>query len=141
MEGNWRDCGCSSDPGGCDRERAGVYVGKQNHEDQVSEDIGDLATQSAYCTEVHATKSSRELFGITILFTQSKIYSYDVIIKAGLDFAQIQWEEKGYVLEVRLPEIRILSSEIEMDSFKPYHEDEAFSTRSPWKKITPPWQG
>jgi hypothetical protein len=35
------------------------------------EDIGELATQSAYCTEVNVTEAARELFGITIPFTQS----------------------------------------------------------------------
>ena len=46
------------------------------------EDIGELATQVAYCTEVNVTDASREMFGVKIPFTQSKyIYSYDVIIK------------------------------------------------------------
>lgn len=44
------------------------------------EDIGELATQSAYCTEVNVTDASRELWGVTIPFTQSKyIYSYNMI--------------------------------------------------------------
>ena len=43
------------------------------------EDIGELATQSAYCTEINVTEAARDLFGITIPFTQSKyIYSYNV---------------------------------------------------------------
>ena len=41
------------------------------------EDIGELATQVAYCTEVNVTDASREMFGVKIPFTQSKyIYSY-----------------------------------------------------------------
>ena len=36
------------------------------------EDIGELATQAAYCTEVNVTEGARELFGLTIPFTQSK---------------------------------------------------------------------
>ena len=35
------------------------------------EDIGELATQAAYCTEVNVTEGARELFGLTIPFTQS----------------------------------------------------------------------
>ena len=51
------------------------------------EEIGELATQAAYCTEINVTDASRELFGLKIPFTQSKyIYSYDVVIKAGIDF-------------------------------------------------------
>ena len=90
------------------------------------EDIGELATQTAYCTEVNVTEAARELFGMTIPFTQSKyIYSYDIQIKAGLDFEEIEWEVNGSTIEVRLPETKILSSEIDLDSFKVYLEDES----------------
>lgn len=90
------------------------------------EDIGELATLTAYCTEVNVTEAARELFGMTIPFTQSKyIYSYDIQIKAGLDFEEIEWEVNGSTIEVRLPETKILSSEIDLDSFKVYLEDES----------------
>lgn len=90
------------------------------------EDIGELATQTAYCTEVNVMEAARELFGMTIPFTQSKyIYSYDIQIKAGLDFEEIEWEVNGSTIEVRLPETKILSSEIDLDSFKVYLEDES----------------
>lgn len=90
------------------------------------EDIGELATQSAYCTQVNVTDSSRELFGIDIPFTQSKyIYSYAVNVKAGYNFEEIEWRENGRTLEVELPEAKILSSQIDLDSFKVYHEDES----------------
>lgn len=90
------------------------------------EDIGELATQTAYCTEVNVTEAARELFGMTIPFTQSKyIYSYDIQIKAGFDFEEIEWEVNGSTIEVRLPETKILSSEIDLDSFKVYLEDES----------------
>lgn len=54
------------------------------------ENIGELATQTAYCTSVNVTEGSRELFGVTIPFTQSSkyIYSYDIVIKAGFDFTE-----------------------------------------------------
>lgn len=90
------------------------------------EDIGELATQAAYCTEVNVTEGSRNLFGITIPFTQSKyIYSYDVTIKAGFDFVEIQWELNGHTIEVRLPQAEVLSTEIDLDSLKVYHEEES----------------
>ena len=90
------------------------------------EDIGELATQSAYCTEVEVTEASRELLGVTIPFTQSKyIYSYDIVIKAGFNFEEIEWELNDHRIEVKLPETKILSSEINLDSFKLYHEDES----------------
>lgn len=34
--------------------------------------IGELATQTAYCTELNAIENSRNLFGVTIPFAQSK---------------------------------------------------------------------
>lgn len=92
------------------------------------EDIGEFATQSAYCTEVNVTEASRELFGVTIPFTQSKyIYSYDILIKAGFDFGEIEWtvDDADATIRVKLPEAKILSSEIDMDSFKLYLEDES----------------
>ena len=80
------------------------------------EDIGELATQAAYSTQVNVTEAYRDLLGIAIPFTQSKyIYSYDVVIKAGLDFGKIQWEVAA----------RILSSQIDLGSFQVYHESES----------------
>ena len=90
------------------------------------ENIGELATQSAYCTEVNVTDDWRKLFGIKIPFTQSKyIYSYDFVIKAGYDFKDIKWREKGDKIEVTRPEGKVLSNEIDLDSFKVYHEEES----------------
>lgn len=90
------------------------------------EDIGELATQTAYCTEVNVTDASRELFGMKIPFTQSKyIYSYDIEIKAGFNFAEIEWDVNGSTIEVRLPAAKILSSEVDQDSLEVYHEDES----------------
>lgn len=94
------------------------------------EDIGELATQTAYCTELSVTDKSRNLFGVTIPFTQSKyIYSYDIVIKAGFDFEDIKWEENGTSIEVNLAEVKVLSSEIDLESFKIYHEDESIFTK------------
>ena len=96
------------------------------------EDIGELATQAAYCTEVNVTEASRELWGIKIPFTQSKyIYSYDVVVKAGFDFSEVEWSEKKRVIEVKLPQAEILSCEVDTDTFQVYHEDESI-----FRKIT-----
>ena len=90
------------------------------------EDIGELATQAAYTTIVEDTDVSRELFGVSIPFTQSKlIYSYDVVVKAGLDFDQVKWTVRENKIKVEMPEIRILSSEIQFDSFQTYYENES----------------
>ena len=94
------------------------------------EDIGELATQEAWCTEVNVTDQSKRLFGIKIPFTQSKyIYSYDVVVKAGIDFNKITWSVKNKTITVKMPESKILSCELDMDSFKVYHEEESIFTK------------
>jgi hypothetical protein len=94
------------------------------------EDIGEMATQSAYCTEVNVTEDAKELYGMRIPFTQSKyIYSYDIVIKAGYDFNKIEWKEKNKTIEVKLPEAKVLSNELDMDSFKVYHEKESIFSK------------
>ena len=73
------------------------------------EDIGELATQAAYLTIVEDIDASRELFGVKIPFTQTEIiYSYDVAVKAGLDFDQVEWEvnDEAKEIQVTMPEIR-----------------------------------
>ena len=90
------------------------------------ENISEFATQAAYCTTVNTEEAARNIWGIEIPFTQSKyIYSYDIVIKAGFDFTEIEWEIKDTAITVRLPEAKILNSELKWDSFKLYHEDES----------------
>ena len=116
---------------------AGLYFGKSlSSESRITklgfEDMGELATQAAYCTMVEDTEAARDLFGVEIPFTQSRlIYSCDVIVRAGLDFEQIEWsvDEPNKVIEVKLPEIRVLNSELDTESFKLYLEDESIFRR------------
>ena len=116
---------------------AGLYFGKSlSSESRITklgfEDMGELATQAAYCTMVEDTEAARDLFGVKIPFTQSRlIYSYDVIVRAGLDFEQIEWsvDEPNKVIEVKLPEIKVLNSELDTESFKLYLEDESIFRR------------
>lgn len=96
------------------------------------EDIGEMATQAAYCTEVNVTDESRQIYGFNIPFTQSKyIYSYDVVVKAGIDFDEIEWSLEEQEIRVKLPKTKILSCEIDEDSFEVYHEKESI-----FKQIT-----
>ena len=92
------------------------------------QNIGELATQIAYCTEVNLTDSSVQLWGWDVPFTQSKyIYSYDVAIKAGYDFSKIEWTVNRSTgkISVFLPEAIIISAEINPESFEVYHEKES----------------
>lgn len=93
------------------------------------ENIGELATQVAYATEVGSTQDSRKIFGVEIPFTQSSyIYSYDFIIKVGFDFSQISWKEDGTVIKVHMPAPKVFSNEIKLDTLKVYNEKESIFT-------------
>lgn len=74
---------------------------------------------------------SRQLWGADIPLTQSKcIFSYDGIIKAGLDFESIELNvnEVAHTISVRLPEIKILSNEIDANSMEIYDETKSIFT-------------
>ena len=100
---------------------AAIFIGNKFTTESKStkltfEDIGELATQSAYVTEVNVTEDARDLFGIEIPFTQSKtIFSYDVVIKAGINFSDIQYsvDDTPKTISVTLPECKILANEIQ----------------------------
>ena len=47
------------------------------------------------------------------------------MIKAGFDFREIEWSAKDATIEVRLPDVKVLSNEIKTDSFRVYHEKES----------------
>lgn len=94
------------------------------------EDIGEMATQVAYCKEVDKIDKLADWYGMVIPFTQSKyIYSYNIVIKAGFNFEEIEWRKQDKTIQVKLPEIKILSSEIDYDSFKVYHEQDSIFTK------------
>ncbi|MCR5223235.1 MAG: DUF4230 domain-containing protein [Lachnospiraceae bacterium] len=91
-------------------------------------DIGELATEEYYFTEVETYDSSKKFKDFEIPFTTSRfVYSYDGTIKAGVDFASIGVEKDDLTktITVKLPKARILSSEIDENSFKMYDEKQS----------------
>lgn len=88
-------------------------------------DVGELATQSGYFTVVNVIDDSVELWGWDVPLTKSKyIFSYDGTVKAGLDFSQLKYKvnELSKEIEVVLPEVKILSVELQEDSLEIYDE-------------------
>ncbi len=89
-------------------------------------DIGELSTQAGYYTNVNTiTNPNRTIIGVEIPFTSSRaLYTYQGVIKAGLDFSDIQvnTDPDKKIVFLTMPEIRILSNEIDLDSLKIYDE-------------------
>ena len=95
-------------------------------------DIGELATEEYWFTQVQTYDSSKsaQIFDLTfdLPLTRNKfVYSYDGVIKAGVDFAQATVEVDNTVrrVTITLPKARILSSEIDYDSFELYDEQKS----------------
>lgn len=94
------------------------------------QNIGELATQSGYYTNVQVISDAQELFGWQIPLTESKyVFSYDGVLKAGIDFEQIQISmQLNGDLRVEMPEVRILSNEIDLDSLVVYDSSSSIFT-------------
>ena len=87
--------------------------------------IGKLCTAEYYFTHIERVDSSKEFNGYTIPFTTATfIYSYDGTIMAGIDFTQIQVDKNDTAkkITVTLPEVEIISSDVDPDSFMLYDE-------------------
>ena len=88
------------------------------------ENIGELATQASYVTEVSVIDKSVVVWKVELPWTKSKyIFSCDFIIKAGFDFTEIEHEVTGNTIKVTLPKVKVLSREMVRDSTKVFHED------------------
>lgn len=92
-------------------------------------DIGELATEEYWFTQVETFDKSKtaQLFNITfdLPLTRTKfVYSYDGVIKAGIDFTgtEVEKDELKRLITITLPKSYILSSEIDYDSFRLYDE-------------------
>ena len=91
-------------------------------------DIGELATEEYYFTEVESYDSNKSFMDFKLPFTTSKfVYSYDGLIKAGIDFTAVEVEKDDLLktITVKLPKAKILSSEIDESSFQVYDEKQS----------------
>lgn len=95
-------------------------------------DIGELATQAGFFTNVQTISNPLALLGIEIPLMDNKyIFGYDGVIKAGLNFKDIEVDvnEEQKSIVVRLPQTRILSIEIDEKSFRVFDERENIFNR------------
>ena len=86
------------------------------------EDIGELDTQVAYCTVVDVLEDPEPFLG-SDMFKSKCVYSYDVVVKAGLNFQDIEWKQSGDKIKVKMPAIGITDSYPDHESGKVYHEE------------------
>lgn len=87
--------------------------------------IGKLCTAEYSYTHVERVDSARELYGYEIPFTTATfIYSYDGTILAGIDFTKIQINKNDRTkkITVTLPDVEIISSDVDQNSFRLYDE-------------------
>ena len=97
--------------------------------------MGNLQTAEYYYTHIEHIESERKIYDFIIPFTKSQyIYSYDGVITAGVDFSGIAVEvdKDNHNINIKLPRIKKISSEIYTDSFKLYDkENNIFNPISP----------
>lgn len=94
--------------------------------------IGELATQAAYSSNTRVDNDDIDFFGISIPFTKTRhIYSYDTIIKAGIDFGDVDLSVNELTKEIKieLPEVKVLSKEIDEESLEVYLEEDSIFTK------------
>lgn len=87
--------------------------------------IGKLATAEYSYTHVEHFDSSRAIGNFKIPLTKtSYIFSYDGIIIAGVDFTQanVNKNDTNKTITITLPEVEIISSDVDQNSFQLYDE-------------------
>ena len=111
------------------KEAKSNYVSDEKITEIGFENIGELATQSVTTTTVRVETKDLKLFNVSIPLTQSKyIYTYNTTIKAGINFSDVKWqlgdtEDTSHNIYVDIPEVKTLSADIDLDSFKVLHEE------------------
>lgn len=111
------------------KEAKSNYVSNEKITEIGFENIGELATQSVTTTTVRVETKDLKLFNVSIPLTQSKyIYTYNTTIKAGINFSDVKWQlgdtdDTSHNIYVDIPEVKTLSADIDLDSFKVLHEE------------------
>lgn len=92
---------------------------------------GELTTTKYYYTDADVYKNYKEAFGVKIPFTTDEVvFTYDGVISVGIDILDVRYEvdNEALCIAVILPEVRIMSNEIDASSFEyPYVFDSVFN--------------
>lgn len=110
---------------------AGALLPRGNGEPVITTDlisqrldaISELATVEYHYTNMGKFENQVDFYGWKVPLTKkSFIVSYDGIIKAGVDLAEVQVDVSGSTVTVTLPEAQVLSHEIDEESIQIFDE-------------------
>lgn len=107
-----------------------IKIEKEITSDTIREglqDVGKLATEEYFFTEVVSYASVKKLWNINLGFTNSNfLISYDGVVTAGIDLADVRVEKHDdeKVIYVLVPDAGIMSVDIDFDSFQVFSERE-----------------
>ncbi len=91
--------------------------------EDVLEPACDLITTKYYYTDADSYENYKEIYGVKIpLTTEKVVFTYSGVISIGIDLSAVVYEidNKLQTITIQLPEISVLSNEIDADSFE-YH--------------------
>ncbi|WP_195866567.1 DUF4230 domain-containing protein [Aerococcus urinae] len=110
----------------------GHYLGKQDSQTEItSELVGnrleqakELTTTKYFYTNTASFENQRKFYNWKLPFTTKKfIVSYDGVIHVGIDLSAIDVKVQDQTIAVTLPEVKILSHDIDSDSVKVFDEE------------------
>ena len=86
-------------------------------------EIQELATQEYHYTNMGKFENQLDFYGWKVPFTtKSFLVAYDGVIKAGVDLSDLEVTVGESTITVTLPEGKILSHEIDLDSLEVFDE-------------------
>ena len=100
----------------------------------------EIVTYKYYYTNLGETEKDKKIFkSVSVPFTKEKtLFTYDGVISAGynLKSVEIDVDDEKQVITVTLPEPRILSHEVDMDSFRIYDIKKSIFTSMEMEEYT-----
>lgn len=100
--------------------------------EEMIQSASDLITTKYFYTDADTYENYKELFGKKVPLTTDKfVFTYDGTISMGIDLSEVICDvnNKKEIITITLPEMKILSNEIDASSFEyPYTSDSIFNS-------------
>ncbi|WP_195854340.1 DUF4230 domain-containing protein [Aerococcus tenax] len=88
------------------------------------EQAKELTTTKYFYTNTASFENQRKFYNWNLPFTTKKfIVSYDGVIHVGIDLSAIDVKVQDQTIDVTLPEVKILSHDIDSNSIKVFDEE------------------